>query len=290
MLAVHHLSHAYPDGTRALSNIDLEIPPGMFGLLGPNGAGKSTLMRILATVQRPSEHAEIRFGDTDILGEPMRLKQMLGYLPQDFGVYPHITVSAMMDHLATLKGVAAKGERREMVDQLLEQVHLLTARDRPLASLSGGMRQRFGLAQALIGSPRLIIVDEPTAGLDPGERFRALDLLAAAAEQAVVILSTHIVADVEALCQRMAILARGRIVTADTPADLIDRLDGRVWRKEVDRPELGALGSSLLSSRLIAGRIVAHVLADELPGPGYEPVAATLEDGYFAALTRAGPR
>ncbi len=288
MLAVHDLSHVYPDGTQALRSVDLEIGPGMFGLLGPNGAGKSTLMRILATVQQPSQPASIRFEDIDVLNEPMRLKRTLGYLPQDFGVYPHVTVAAMLDHLAVLKGVAGKAERRALVAELLAQVHLSAVRDKPLASLSGGMRQRFGLAQALIGTPRLIIVDEPTAGLDPEERFRALDLLAAAAESAVVILSTHIVADVGALCERMAILAGGRVVTAGSPAGLVNALDGRVWRKQVDRSELPALDGRLLSSRLVSGRIVAHVLSDEAPGPGFERIEATLEDGYFAALHGTG--
>jgi ABC-type multidrug transport system ATPase subunit len=287
MLAVHRLSHVYPDGTRALDGIDLNIPPGMFGLLGPNGAGKSTLMRILATVQLPSEAAEVRLDDIDILAEPMRLRRTLGYLPQDFGVYPHVTVAAMLDHLAVLKGVSGRSDRRDLVGHLLQQVHLYEVRDKALVSLSGGMRQRFGLAQALIGRPRLIIVDEPTAGLDPEERFRALDLLAAAAQHAIVILSTHIVADVAALCERMAILAGGRMLTAGSPAALVEALAGRVWRKQVSRSELAELGGSVLSSRLVSGRIVAHILAESPPGPGFDPVEPTLEDGYFAALGAA---
>ena len=286
MLTIQRLGHVYADGTRALCDVDLAVGVGLFGLLGPNGAGKSTLMRTLATIQQPSDPGEVRFGEIDILREPARLRRVLGYLPQDFGVYPGISVERMMEHLAVLKGIVGRHERREQVETLLRQVNLHEARGKALAELSGGMRQRFGLAQALLGRPRLIIVDEPTAGLDPEERFRCLDLLAAAAEQAVVILSTHLVADVEALCSRMAILAGGRVVMSGAPADLVGSLAGRVWRKEVDRAELAMLESSgsLLSSRLVSGRIVANVFSETPPGPDYKPVQPTLEDGYFAAL------
>lgn len=284
MLSVDGLSHTYEIGTCALNDVKLEVGPGLFGLLGPNGAGKSTLMRILATVQRPSVAGHIRLDDIDILAEPMRLRRTLGYLPQDFGVYPGVSVVRMLDHLAVLKGVTHRGERRELVDHLLHQVQLWEARDKLLTNLSGGMRQRFGLAQALIGRPRLVIVDEPTVGLDPEERFRALDLLAAVANDAIVILSTHIVADVAALCERMAILSGGRLLVVGSPAALVEALAGRVWRKQVDRSEIETFRERLLSSRLIAGRIVAHILADDAPGPGFELVEPTLEDGYFAAI------
>ena len=286
MLIVQRLSHVYPDGTRALSDVELTIGSGMFGLLGPNGAGKSTLMRILATIQRPRGASEVRFDDIDVVREPARLRRVLGYLPQDFGVYPGISVQRMLDHLAVLKGISERYVRHDMVEALLRQVNLYDARGKALANLSGGMRQRFGLAQALIGRPRLIIVDEPTAGLDPEERFRCLDLLAAMADEAVVILSTHLVADVEALCSKMAILARGQVVMTGAPADLIGSLAGRVWRKEVDRTEAAVLseGGRLLSSRLVSGRIVVDVLSDTPPGIGFGAVQPTLEDGYFAAL------
>lgn len=289
MLDVRQLDHVYPDGTRALAGVDLAIGPGLFGLLGPNGAGKSTLMRILATVQRPSAAGVMRLDDIDVLAEPLRLRRTLGYLPQEFGVYPRIGVAAMLDHLAVLKGIAGRRARAALVDRLLHQVHLHDMRDKALASLSGGMRQRFGIAQALIGAPRLIIVDEPTAGLDPEERFRALDLLADAAEDAIVILSTHIVADVAALCDRMAVLAGGRLLALGSPAALVARFAGRVWRREIARAALPGIAARhrLLSSRLIGGRLAVHVLADAAPD-GFEPVAATLEDAYFAILAGAG--
>lgn len=287
MLTIQRLRHAYPDGTLALDGVDLTIGQGLFGLLGPNGAGKSTLMRILATVQRAQGPAEVRLDDIDVLEEPARLRRVLGYLPQDFGVYPGIGVQRMLDHLALLKGIVDRRERRDLVEALLQQVNLYDARDKALAGLSGGMRQRFGLAQALIGQPRLIIVDEPTAGLDPEERFRCLDLLAAVADRAVVILSTHLVADVEALCSQVAILASGRVVMTGSPGTLVGSLAGRVWRKEVDRDEAAALasGGRLLSSRLVSGRIVVNVLSDLSPAPGFAAVPPTLEDAYFAALT-----
>jgi ABC-type multidrug transport system ATPase subunit len=286
MLTVQRLSHVYAVGTRAISGVDLTVGLGLFGLLGPNGAGKSTLMRILATIQQPCGSAEVRFGDIDVVREAARLRRVLGYLPQDFGTYPGISVQRMLDHFAVLKGIADRHERRDTVEALLRQVTLYDARDRELASLSGGMRRRFGLAQALIGRPRLIIVDEPTAGLDPEERFRCLDLFAEIAEEATVILSTHLVADVEALCTHMAILAGGRVVMTGAPADLVASLAGRVWRKEVDGAEAAALaaGGNLLSSRLVSGPIVANIFSATPPGIDYAAVRPTLGDGYFAAL------
>jgi len=244
-------------------------------------------MRCLATLQIPSSGA-MRFGDIDIVSQPASLRATLGYLPQDFGVYPRVSALAMLDHLAVLKGVAARGERRETVEALLQQVNLWDVRKRAIAGFSGGMRQRFGIAQALIGNPQLIIVDEPTAGLDPEERNRFNNLLAEIGESRVVILSTHIVDDVTDLCSRMAILVAGRIVASDTPAALIGALDGRVFSLGVDSTELPALRRQfqIISTRLRAGRTQIHVLADERPDPRFETVAAQLEDVYFATLHR----
>lgn len=289
MLDITRLSHCYPDGTRALDEVSLSIGVGVFGLLGPNGAGKSTLMRCLATVQRPSGGGGIRLGEIDALAEPMRLRRTLGYLPQDFGAYPRISALAMLDHLAVLKGIADRGERRALIEDLLARVNLWEARAKPLTAMSGGMRQRFGVAQALIGRPRLIIVDEPTAGLDPGERFRCLDLLASVGDAAVVILSTHLVADAAALCARVAVFAGGRVLTEGAPADLVAALAGQVWRGEVARetlPDLRGTGS-LLWAQLVGGRMIAHVRA-ETPPRGFVPIQPSLEDAYFAALGESG--
>jgi len=287
MLSIQHLTHVYPNGTRALDDVTLEIPRGMFGLLGPNGAGKSSLMRCLATLQIPSS-GTMRFGAIDILAQPQALRATLGYLPQDFGVYPRVSAYALLEHLAVLKGVAARGERKETVDALLQQVNLWDVRKRAIAGFSGGMRQRFGIAQALIGNPQLIIVDEPTAGLDPEERNRFNNLLAEVGESRVVILSTHIVDDVTDLCSRMAILVAGRIVAHDTPAALIGALEGRIFGLDIDGTELAALRKQfeVISTRLRAGRTQIHVLADERPDPRFTPVPATLEDVYFATLHR----
>jgi ABC-type branched-subunit amino acid transport system ATPase component len=285
MLTIADLSHIYPNGTRALNGVSLQIPCGMFGLLGPNGAGKSTLMRSIATLQRP-QSGRISFDGIDVLADPAALRRVLGYLPQDFGVYPRVSAYDMLDHLAVLKGYSARGERREAVDALLQQVNLWAVRKKALAGFSGGMRQRFGIAQALLGQPRLVIVDEPTAGLDPEERNRFLNLLAAIGESVVVILSTHIVEDVADLCPRMAILAEGRILTEGAPQALIDTLDGRVWRKTLQRDELDACRSrhQVIATRLLAGRTLVHVLADAHPGEGFELARAGLEDVYFAAV------
>ena len=285
MLSIQQLTHVYPNGTRALDGVTLDIPRGMFGLLGPNGAGKSSLMRCLATLQIPSSGA-MRFGDIDIRAQPQALRATLGYLPQDFGVYPRVSALAMLDHLAVLKGVAARGERKETVDALLQQVNLWEVRKKAIAGFSGGMRQRFGIAQALIGNPQLIIVDEPTAGLDPEERNRFNNLLAEVGESRVVMLSTHIVDDVTDLCSRMAILVAGRIVAHDTPASLIGALQGRVFSLGIDKAELPALRKQfqIISTRLAAGRTQIHVLADTRPDPRFAPVPTGLEDVYFAAL------
>ena len=287
MLHIQHLTHVYANGTRALDDVSLTIPAGMFGLLGPNGAGKSSLMRCLATLQVPSS-GQIRFGDIDVLAQPADLRATLGYLPQDFGVYPRVSAQDMLDHLAVLKGVAGRGERRDTVDTLLRQVNLWDVRKKAIAGFSGGMRQRFGIAQALIGNPRLIIVDEPTAGLDPEERNRFNNLLAEIGEHVVVILSTHIVDDVTDLCPRAAILVGGRIVENGTPGELIAALQGRVWQASIDKHELDAARQrhEVIATRLRSGRTVIRVLADSSPGVGFSPADAGLEDVYFATLHR----
>ncbi|HEY8571519.1 ABC transporter ATP-binding protein [Phenylobacterium sp.] len=285
MLSIKNLTHVYANGTRALDGVDLEIGTGMFGLLGPNGAGKSTLMRSIATLQTPSS-GEIRFGDIDVVAQPEQLRRTLGYLPQDFGVYPRVSAYDMLDHMAVLKGIASAKERKETVEALLQQVNLWDVRKKAVAGYSGGMRQRFGIAQALIGQPKLIIVDEPTAGLDPEERNRFLNLLAEIGENVVVILSTHIVEDVSDLCPRMAVLAGGKILKEGAPSKLLDELKGRVWTKTIERTELDATRAKheVISTRLAAGRTVVHVLADKKPGAGFEPVEGGLEDVYFSTL------
>jgi len=285
MLSIKGLTHVYPNGTRALDGVDLEIGKGMFGLLGPNGAGKSTLMRAVATLQSPTA-GSIRFGDIDVVAEPEKLRRTLGYLPQDFGVYPRVSAVDLLDHMAVLKGVAGRAERKETVEALLHQVNLWDVRKKAVAGYSGGMRQRFGIAQALIGRPELIIVDEPTAGLDPEERNRFLNLLAEIGENVVVILSTHIVEDVSDLCPRMAVLAAGRILKEGAPAELIGELAGRIWTKTIERTELEAERKrhQVISTRLAAGRTVIHVLAEQHPGPEFEPVEGELEDVYFSTL------
>lgn len=285
MLRIDNLAHVYPNGTRALDGVTLEVPRGMFGLLGPNGAGKSSLMRCIATLQIPTQ-GEIRFGDIDVLASPDALRRTLGYLPQDFGVYPRVTAQDMLDHLAVLKGFAQRKQRRETVEALLHQVNLWDVRKKALAGFSGGMRQRFGIAQALLGQPQLIIVDEPTAGLDPEERNRFLNLLAEIGENVVVILSTHIVEDVADLCPSMAIIANGRIVKTGAPSDLISALEGRVWRRTIDKLELEEYRRTheVIATRLFGGRTVIHVLADQRPGEGFEVMQGGLEDVYFSTL------
>ena len=288
MLQIRDLRHTYERGVQALDGVALDIPLGLFGLLGPNGAGKSTLMRSVATLQVPTGGA-IRFGEVDVLAEPERLRRTLGYLPQDFGAYPRVCVEDMLDHMAVLKGIADRGQRRDLVTALLDQVNLWPVRRQALERCSGGMRQRFGIAQALIGAPRLIVVDEPTSGLDPEERNRCLDLLAEIGDTAVVILSTHIVADVADLCPRMAVLAKGRIVVEGAPSGLRASLAGRVWRKAVGRAELDEHRATLavISTRRAEGQAIVHVLADAKPGSGFTPADSSLEDAYFAALAAA---
>ena len=288
MLELTGVSHVYANGTRALDDVSLSIPTGMFGLLGPNGAGKSTLMRTVATLQTPTE-GRIRFGDIDVISQPERLRETLGYLPQDFGVYPRVSAYDMLDHMAVLKGIASAADRRATVETLLAQTNLWQHRKKAIAGFSGGMRQRFGIAQALIGNPRLIIVDEPTAGLDPEERNRFLNLLAEIGENVVVILSTHIVEDVADLCPRMAVLAAGRIQLEGAPLELIDRTHGNVWAKTIARDELETVRQThdVISTRLFAGRTIVHVLADHDPGDGFRPADGGLEDVYFSTLARS---
>ena len=284
MLEISGISHVYANGTRALDNVNLSIPRGMYGLLGPNGAGKSTLMRTIATLQTPTS-GSIKFGDLDILQNPEELRKRLGYLPQDFGVYPRVTAFNMLDHMAVLKGVSNKGERKTVVETLLNQTNLWNHRNQFIAGFSGGMRQRFGIAQALIGSPELIIVDEPTAGLDPEERNRFLNLLAGISDNVVIILSTHIVDDVADLCPRMAVLAGGCVQLEGAPLDLITQTKGRIWKKTIGRDELVAHQQDfqVISTRLFAGRTIIHILADGKPA-GFDDVEAGLEDVYFTTL------
>lgn len=285
MLSITNLTHTYPNGVQALKNVTLDVPKGMFGLLGPNGAGKSSLMRTIATLQQPTS-GSITFGDIDVLTEPDSIRRTLGYLPQDFGVYPRGSAYDLLDHLAILKGITNGKERKDVVEGLLVQTNLFEARKKKLATFSGGMRQRFGIAQALIGNPQLIIVDEPTAGLDPEERNRFHNLLAEIGEDVVVILSTHIVDDVADLCPNMAILANGQIISKGTPNELTRTLEGTIWKKVIERDQLDAFkeNHNVISSHLTMGRTEVYVHAAADPGDGFEASAPTLEDVYFAAI------
>ncbi len=288
MLVVDGVTQVYRGGVTALNNVSIEIKPGLFGLLGPNGAGKSTLMRTIATLQTPSKGA-IRFGDIDVIKEPERLRQVLGYLPQDFGVYPRVSAYRMLDHMAVLKGIANVRERQQTVETLLKQTNLWAVRNKAIAGFSGGMRQRYGIAQALIGQPQLLIVDEPTAGLDPEERNRFLNLLADISQNVVVILSTHIVDDVAQLCADMAIISKGNIVRQGAPNDLIAELKGKVWRAFIAKSELDQAKAqfNVILSRLVGGRTLIHVVSGTNPGQGFESVPPDLEDVYFTALAGA---
>ena len=290
MLSIRELSKTYANGVRALDNVTLDIPRGMFGLLGPNGAGKSSLMRTLATLQE-ADSGSVTFddgkgGSIDVLRDKDAVRRQLGYLPQDFGVYPKVSALDLLEHFAVLKGLVDRKQRREVVDGLLQQVNLWDARKRHLGGFSGGMRQRFGIAQALLGNPRLVIVDEPTAGLDPEERNRFLNLLAEIGENVAVILSTHIVEDVTDLCPNMAIMNKGKVLLTGKPADAIDALEGRVWRKVVAKDALPHYEEkfTLLSTRLVGGQPVIHIHSDFPPGDGFERVAPDLEDVYFQRL------
>jgi ABC-type multidrug transport system ATPase subunit len=285
MLDIRDLSKTYANGVQALKNVSLQIPTGMFGLLGPNGAGKSSLMRTIATLQDP-DSGTIQLDGLDVLANKPAARRLLGYLPQEFGLYPRVSAETMLDHFAVLKGVVGRGERKALVEALLQQVNLWDVRKRKLGTYSGGMRQRFGIAQALIGAPKLIIVDEPTAGLDPEERNRFLNLLAEIGENVVVILSTHIVEDVTDLCPRMAIISQGRVLLSGRPAEALQALEGRVWRKVIAHSTIEAYKTRfiVLSTRLSGGNTIIHVLADSLPEEGFAAVAPDLEDVYFGQL------
>ena len=287
------LSKTYPNGVRALDDVSLTIPTGMFGLLGPNGAGKSTLMRTLATLQ-DADHGSAQLsgvpgvagGNINVLRDKAAVRRVLGYLPQDFGVYPKVSAEDMLDHLARLKGITNKGERADVVASLLRQTNLYDVRKKALGGYSGGMRQRFGIAQALLGRPLLIIVDEPTAGLDPEERTRFHNLLVEIGEEVIVVLSTHIVSDVSDLCPRLAIMNKGRVLVSGTPQELVDALAGRVWSASVARADVAGLRErhAVISTRLYTGKTQVNVIADGSPGVGFDPVEPTLEDAYFAAI------
>jgi ABC-type multidrug transport system ATPase subunit len=284
-LRIRHLSKTYPNGVVALDNISLSISPGMFGLLGPNGAGKSTLMRILATLQE-CDSGSVFFGDYDVLDEKDEIRRRLGYLPQDFGVYPKVSAYELLDHFATLKGLSQRGARREVVERLLQQTNLWEVRHQRLGQFSGGMRQRFGIAQALLGDPQLIIVDEPTAGLDPEERVRFHNLLSDIGADRTVVLSTHIVADVADLCSQMAIIHKGRLLLCGEPHQLMQQVEGKIWQRFIAKHELPhfQLAHAVISTRLMTGRTLIHVYADTPPGEGFEPAQADLEDVYFATI------
>jgi ABC-type multidrug transport system ATPase subunit len=284
-LHISNLSKTYPNGTAAVRDVNLTIPPGMFGLLGPNGAGKSTLMRIIATLQEP-DCGTVAFGAINVLRDKPKLRETLGYLPQEFGLYPKVTAEKLLDHFAVLEGIINGKERRKVVDALLKRTNLWHARKVKLGEFSGGMRQRFGIAVALLGDPKLIIVDEPTAGLDPEERVRFLNLLAEIGRDSVVLLSTHIVDDVAELCSRMAIIHEGAIQMRGEPPAAIEKLRGRVWRTVIDHGELESYREryAVLSNRLNLGRNVVRVHSESPPGDGFEPVEPDLEDVYFATL------
>jgi ABC-2 type transport system ATP-binding protein len=291
-LSIRGLSKTYPNGTQALKGIALDVPPGMFGLLGRNGAGKSTLMRILATLQEP-DAGTITFGEIDVIRDKERLRETLGYLPQSFGFHPRVTAERLLTHFAVMKGVVDAGARSDVVEALLRRTNLWDVRHKRVGTFSGGMRQRLGVAIALLGDPKLIIVDEPTAGLDPEERVRFLNLLGEIGESSAVILSTHIVEDVEELCSSLAIIDRGEILLTATPSEAIRELRGRVWRRMVNREELPALERehAVISTKLKAGQTIAHVFAEQSPGAEFEPVEPDLKDVYFAVMAgHAGRR
>jgi ABC-2 type transport system ATP-binding protein len=281
-LIIRNLSKTYSNGVKALDDV-LTIPRGMFGLLGPNGAGKSTLMRSIATLQE-ADSGRIELGELDVLQNPMEVRKQLGYLPQEFGVYPKISAYDMLDHIAILKGI--RQDRKAMVEELLQRVNLWDVRKKALGGFSGGMKQRFGIAQALIGDPQLIIVDEPTAGLDPGERNRFYNLLSEIGEQVIVILSTHIVEDVQELCSQMAIIDRGRVLFAGSPAEALAGVHQRIWTSAVPKNRLQEVAHQwpVISTRMVAGQPVVHVFSDQHPGDGFKSAEADLEDVFFTYI------
>ncbi len=284
MLKINGLSKTYDNGVHALDNVTLDIPKGMFGLLGPNGAGKSSLMRTISTLQ-DADSGSITFDGVDVFADPQNIRQRLGYLPQDFGVYPRISAYDLLDHMAILKGISNKAERKEAVDGLLAHTNLFQHKKKSVSGFSGGMRQRFGIAQALLGDPDLLVVDEPTAGLDPEERNRFHNLLVSLGEEKVIILSTHIVDDVSELCPNMAVLASGKILLEGNPIALTDQLNGQIWRKTVSQQEASEIeqNQQVISKRLFAGQTIVHVMADDAP-QGFDTTPANLEDVYFSTL------
>ena len=291
-LSIRNISKTYPNGVQALRDVSLTIPAGMYGLLGPNGAGKSTLMRMIATLQEP-DTGTIHLGDIDVVQQKDAIRQTLGYLPQEFGVYPKVSAEKLLDHFALLKGIAERSSRKTVVEALLRQTNLWDVRKQKLGGYSGGMRQRFGVAVALLGNPKLMIVDEPTAGLDPAERVRFLNLLSEVGENSVVILSTHIVEDVAELCTRMAIIDRGEILLEAEPLKAVDDLRGMIWRRVVSKEELPALerDHAVISTKLLAGRTVARIHSDVSPGADFEAAEPDVEDVYFSTMSgRIGRR
>lgn len=290
-LSIKDLNKTYSNGVKALSNLSLEVETGMFGLLGPNGAGKSSLMRTLATLQE-ADSGTAYLGDINILKSPNELRKQLGYLPQEFGVYPKITAKQLLDHLAVLKGISQRKERKEVVNYLLQKVNLYEKRNKAVKGFSGGMKQRIGIAQALIGNPKFIIVDEPTAGLDPRERNRFHNLLADVAENVIVILSTHIVEDVRELCQNMAIMNHGQLICKGKPEEVIQELKNQVWQKEIPRSELELYANSykVISNKMIGGKLSIHVLSDANPAEGFHAVQPTLEDVFFSKMNEVNLR
>lgn len=285
-LTIRNLSKTYPNGVRALNDVSLDIPTGMYGLLGPNGAGKSTLMRTLATLQ-DADSGTAMLGDIDVLKDKDAVRRVLGYLPQEFGIYPRISALDMLDHLAVLKGINHNKQRKDMVEALLQRVNLWEHRKKAVSSYSGGMRQRFGIAQALLGDPKLIIVDEPTAGLDPGERNRFYNLLSEIGENVIVILSTHIVEDVRELCSNMAIINLGQVFYAGTPEAALQALGGKIWEKSISKAEIDDYQQRyrIISSKLVAGKPIIHILSDDAPGDGFRPAEPGLEDVFFSKIT-----
>lgn len=284
-LKIENLTKVYPNGVKALDNVSIEISNGMFGLLGPNGAGKSSLMRTLATLQ-DADSGTAYLNDIDILNNPIELRKVLGYLPQEFGVYPKITAEQLLDHIAILKGITSSKERKELVSYLLQKVNLYEQRAKSVKGFSGGMKQRVGIAQALIGNPQLIIVDEPTAGLDPGERNRFHNLLADVGQEVIIILSTHIVDDVRELCSNMAIMNLGQIVYKGTPNNVLQELKGQVWQKSIARNEVEEYQKNfkVISDKMVAGNPLIHILSESNPGEGFESVEPNLEDVFFTKI------
>jgi ABC-2 type transport system ATP-binding protein len=285
-LAIRNLSKTYPNGVKALDDLSLQISNGMFGLLGPNGAGKSSLMKTLAGLQQPDQ-GEIFLNETNVIQDPSSLKKQLGFLPQDFGVYPKVSAYDLLTHIAVLKGLTHAGLRKEQVLALLAQTNLYEQRSKEVHTFSGGMRQRFGVAQALLGDPQLVIVDEPTAGLDPEERNRLNNLLSEIGEERIVILSTHLVDDVKNLCSRVAVMNKGRIVAQGDPGDMITAIKGKVWQKAINKADKPAYEQQfhLISAQLTMGKLLIHIYDEKDPGNGFEPVSPALEDVYFYLLT-----